>query len=398
MVRKGMPLRRSAAVILVLTLALGSAPPVRSQQRAQAESSRAASVPGAIPAAEFSRLIQEFSEEGGSFQSDNFTSNETSYLDIVGRLREMGISGGAYVGVGPEQNFTYIAKIRPRIAFIVDIRRQAMIQHLLYKAVFHLAEDPAQFLSWLFSKPLSKTRSETKGSLEDLLRYILEAPTTQATFLTNLAAIRKTIEQDFAFPLSPEDAQSLEYIYKAFWQDNLRIRYGAGSPYLEELILEADREGKRGNFLAQADDYQFVRQLQEENRVIPVVGDFGGTKALAAVAEYLRENGYTVSAFYTSNVEEYLYWSKSFRSFAENVGKLPLSGRSVIIRALRSGFASHHPASLPGATRMTLLQKISVFLEDFSEGFYRDYWNLVTTHYISAAAPNPNVSPIPVSR
>src|SRR5262245_47666540 len=90
-----------------------------------------------LSAAELSRLIREFSEENGYFRSDNFTSNETAYLTVVDTLRRLGASGGAYLGVGPEQNFTYIAKIRPRIAFIVDIRRQAMIQHLMYKAIFH---------------------------------------------------------------------------------------------------------------------------------------------------------------------------------------------------------------------------------------------------------------------
>src|SRR5262245_62662310 len=69
-----------------------------------------------LSAAEFSRLIREFSEDDGYFRSDNFTSNETSYLHVIDKLRELEVSGGAYVGVGPEQNFTYIAKIRPRIA------------------------------------------------------------------------------------------------------------------------------------------------------------------------------------------------------------------------------------------------------------------------------------------
>ena len=92
-----------------------------------------------ISAAEFSRLIREFSEPEGYFFSDNFTSNETAYLHVVDKLKELGVSGGAYLGVGPEQNFSYIAKIRPEIAFIVDIRRQAMLQHLLYKALFHLS-------------------------------------------------------------------------------------------------------------------------------------------------------------------------------------------------------------------------------------------------------------------
>src|SRR6185436_7936591 len=89
--------------------------------------------PESLSAAEFSRLSREFSEEGGYFRSDNFTSNETSYLHVVDKLKQLGASGGAYLGVGPEQNFTYIAKIRPRIAFIVDIRRQAVIQHLMFK-------------------------------------------------------------------------------------------------------------------------------------------------------------------------------------------------------------------------------------------------------------------------
>src|SRR5215471_19290660 len=84
--------------------------------------------PESLSAAEFSRLIRDTSEDGGYFHSDNFTSNETSYLHIVDRLRQLAGTGGAYIGVGPEQNFTYIAKVRPQIAFIVDIRRQAIIQ------------------------------------------------------------------------------------------------------------------------------------------------------------------------------------------------------------------------------------------------------------------------------
>src|SRR5947208_3733893 len=106
-----------------------------------------------LSATEFSRLFRALSEEGGYFRSDNFTSNETSYLHVVDKLRELGATGGAYIGVGPEQNFTYIAKVRPRIAFIIDIRRQAMIQHLMFKAVFQLAPDRVHYLSLLLSKP-----------------------------------------------------------------------------------------------------------------------------------------------------------------------------------------------------------------------------------------------------
>jgi hypothetical protein len=114
---------RIARLTLLLSLIFAISSPALSQQPSKQNSLES------VPAAEFARIVREFSEEGGYFMSDNFTSNETSYLHVLDKLRELGVTGGAYIGVGPEQNFTYIAKIRPRVAFIIDIRRQAMIQH-----------------------------------------------------------------------------------------------------------------------------------------------------------------------------------------------------------------------------------------------------------------------------
>ena len=126
-----------------------------------------------LSTSEFSRLIQDLSEEDGYFRSDNFTSNETSYLHVVSKLREMRVSGGAYLGVGPEQNFTYIAKVRPHIAYIVDIRGQSMLQHLLYKALFQISESRAEFLSALLSQPLGGDGTPGKeASVERLLDFL----------------------------------------------------------------------------------------------------------------------------------------------------------------------------------------------------------------------------------
>src|SRR5262249_17103085 len=175
--------------------------------------SRPQGQPESLSAAEFARLSRELSEEGGYFRSDNFTSNETPYLHIVDKLRELGARGGAYLGVGPEQNFTYIAKVRPRIAFIIDIRRQAMIQHLMYKAVFELSPTRAQFLSRLLSKPLPPPQKEkakaldvsANASLDDLLTYFSATPGDDQIYLANLAAIRKAIKDDYQVTLSEED-------------------------------------------------------------------------------------------------------------------------------------------------------------------------------------------------
>jgi lysophospholipase L1-like esterase len=345
-----------------------------------------------LSAAEFARLVREFSEEGGYFRSDNFTSNETSYLTVVDKLRELGASGGAYLGVGPEQNFTYIAKLRPRIAFIVDIRRQAVIQHLMFKAIFHLSPNRFQFLSRLLSRPLSKENAPApSASLDEVLTFFTKAAGNDQVYATNLAAIRKVIREDFQFPLSEGDQASLEYVYKNFRNEGLDIAFGIdGSwggyfPTLKDLILQTDLHGRRGNFLADTEDYDFVRDLQRRNLIIPVVGDFAGKKALAAVGDYLRKGGLTVTAFYTSNVEQYLFSSASFTAFANNVRKLPVTDRSLFIRSVSGRYT--HPARLPGHRSATLLQQMTVFLRDFDEGRYQSYRDLVTTHYIAAEAP-----------
>ena len=362
-----------------------------------------AKAPESLSAAEFSRLSREFSEEGGYFRSDNFTSNETSYLHVVDKLRQLGASGGAYIGVGPEQNFTYIAKIRPRIAFLVDIRRQAIIQHLMYKAVFHLSPTRAQFLARLLSKPLPKEKAPAAdAALNELLAYFDKTPTDDKACETSLITIRKVIQEDFQFPLSENDQKSLEYVYKNFCTQGLNIAYrmdgvsgggggfyGSNFPSLKEILLGTDLNGKQGNFLASVDDYNFVRGLHGKNLIIPVVGDFGGSKALAAIGDYLRKKGVTVTAFYTSNVEQYLFGNNFgtnvFAAFAGNVHQLPINDHSLFIRAIAG--RTPHPARLPGHRLATLLQKVAVFLQDFDEGKYPGYADLITTHYIAADQP-----------
>jgi len=346
-----------------------------------------------LPATEFSRLVRDLSEEGGYFRSDNFTSNETSYLHVVGKLRELGATGGAYIGVGPEQNFTYIAKVRPRIAFLIDIRRQAIIQHLMCKAIFHLASTRAQYLSLLLSKPLPKDKPVSPDSpVNEILSLIGQAPPDDRAYASNLAAIRKAIKEDFQVQLSDADQTSLDYVYKNFRDDGLDIAYrmegsrGGWFPSLKELIMQPDQHGKLGNFLATKEDYEFVRDLHRKNLVIPVVGDFAGKKALAAIGDYLRKGGLTVTAFYTSNVEQYLFQNGVFSGFAENVRKLPITDKSVFIRAVPNTRFTH-PAQMPGHRTTTLLQQLTVFLKDFDEGRYQTYSDLVLTHFIAAENP-----------
>src|SRR5215203_5861895 len=104
-------------------------------------------LPARLSDSEFWALVSEISEPGGYFRiTDNYTSNEPEVGRLYTMLRQRETKGGVYVGVGPEQNFTYIAAIRPQMAFVIDIRRQAVVQHLMYKAIFELSADRADFI------------------------------------------------------------------------------------------------------------------------------------------------------------------------------------------------------------------------------------------------------------
>ncbi len=347
--------------------------------------------PDSLPTKEFARIVRDFSEEGGSFFSDNLLSNETSYLHIVDKLKQIGGTGGAYLGVGPEQNFTYIAKIRPRVAFIIDVRRMAATQQLMYKAIFHSSADRPAFLARLLSRPLAKNKTLSPDApLNELLTYFNSAPIDEEFFKANLAEFERLIQKEFEYPLSTVELQELAYVLRNFKDEGLHMTYRWTGGYmpgyfptLREVLAETDLSGKQGNFLASTEDYQFVRGMQLKNLIIPVTGDFAGAKALTQIADYLRENGLTLTAFYTSNVEQYLFDSQVFEAFARNVRRMPITDRSLFIRSVLSRFG--HPAMSPGHQFVVLLQRIPDFLRDFGEGRYRHYSELTNTNFIAPA-------------
>ncbi len=349
-------------------------------------------LPEKLSAAEFTRLIQEFSEDGGEFHSDNLISNETTNLQIADQLKALHTSDGAYIGVGAEQNFNFIALTKPRIAFIIDIRRLAVVQHLLYKALFQLSPARGEFLARLLSRPLSKS-PVPNANLNDLVQYFSTAAVDEKFYAANVAEIRKIILRDFQFTLTEQENQGLDYVMNEFKIKGLELAYqlktgggmrGGMFPTFKEILTQTDLHGQQGTFLAHDEKYNFVRELQRKNLVIPITGNFAGTKAFAAVSSFLRKYNLTVATMYTSNVEQYLFQYHVFDGFAENVKKLPTNEQSLFIRTINSRM--RHPAQNPGSMFTTLMQHIPIFLEDYKAGKYTTYENLITTNYISAEA------------
>jgi hypothetical protein len=190
----------------------------------------------------------------------------------------------------------------------------------------------------------------------------------------------------FGLALSDDDRATIARFHETFIRDGLDLRFETFGrqpawfyPTWRALLTERDREGRQAGFLVREDDFRFLRALQARGRVVPVVADFAGPHALAAIGDYLRARGEVVSAFYTSNVEFYLFRAGSFDRFAASVARLPRSPRAVMIRSLfLTSFPSGHPAAVPGYASVQLVQP----MERFVHGDYGSYRDLVLDDWI----------------
>ena len=230
----------------------------------------------------FWQLVTDLSEPGGSFISDNFVSNERTFQRVVPELRRTAGPGGVYLGVGPDQNFTYIAALEPRMAFIIDIRRQNMLLHLMYKAMIELSATRAEFLSRLFSRPPPPVRAPGIGGLVD---WYQRAASDRALFDRNVREVAGSLVGRHRFPLSEGDIAAIERIERAFFEAGPELRYSYPHrwfPSFAELVLETDDRGEPRGYLSTEEAFQRLKQLEMSNLVIPVIGDFAGSTAVRA--------------------------------------------------------------------------------------------------------------------
>src|SRR5688572_19044653 len=330
-------LMRFLSAVLVLTLLSAILAGVPAPQ--------ATGLPVQLTDAEFWRIFTEFSEPGGNYPYENFVTNEETVQDVMPVLTRVTKPGGVYLGVGPEQNFTYISGIKPAMAFVFDIRRQNAIEHLLYKAIFELSATRAEFVSRLFSIKSPDKVPETARA-NSLFLAIDGLKGDKAYYTENLAAIKAVLTKH-KFALSADDLQKVEYIYDVFFRAGPQIDYTfassfpagmAPAPNYIQAMTDTDAEKKAWSFLATEENYKFVRDMQLKNLLVPVVGDFSGPKAIRKVADYLKQHSAKVSAFYLSNVEFYLDMPnrggspQKTMAFYENAAALPVDSTSLFIR------------------------------------------------------------------
>jgi len=329
---------------------------------------------------EFAQLVGRFSEAGGWFDTDNLISNEKSYLHVVPQLEHAGVSGGVYIGVGPDQNFSYIARIRPEVAFIVDIRRDNLLLHLMFKALFAISRNRMEYLAHLTgTRAPEDIEGWSDASINGIVAYL-----DRQTETGEIGVSRRLQEavRAFGVPVSDEEMQTIHRFHAELMNRRLSLRFHSQGrlprsyyPTYRELLLETDREGRQLSYLASEADYQFLRSLQARGGVIPVVGDLGGTHALSAIGKWMKERNQHLAAFYVSNVEDYLFRSQDFAQYMDNLNTLPHSERSVVIRSIFGRFGLRDSA--PGYYSTSTVQNVREMLSNYSAGKYRTYTELV---------------------
>jgi hypothetical protein len=358
MTRRRLPLAFALAALLVLPAVARQAPPPP-----------------------FASAVATLSEPGGYFDTDNLISNESSYLQVLPELKRRNVRGGAYIGVGPDQNFSYITDIRPSVAYIVDIRRDNVLLHLLFKAIFHESPTRIEYLSMLFGKTPPRDTAPWKTSTADrLAQYVTEAPKADAAALH---ARLERIVRGFGVPLSADEFRIVTGFHDRFIEAGLSLRFQSTGrppqwnyPTYGGMLVDRDGGGRQAHFLATEEGYQFLRDLQGRDLVIPVVGDLSGASAMVKIGKAIAARNEKLSAFYVSNVEFYLFREGTFPKFVANLRQLPHGGNAVLIRSFFNRITL--APTRPNDNSISALQGIDDLLQGVDSGRIRSYGDLVS--------------------
>jgi hypothetical protein len=330
---------------------------VRPAEAGRYISTRRDTLPARITDQAFSKMMADLSEPNGNFRSDNLVSNEIRFQWVLPELTRTVRPGGVFLGVGPEQNFTYIAALRPKLAFILDVRRGNVDLHLMYKALFELATDRADFVSRLLSRSRPGGLGPASTAAEIFGAFATVEPNERFAAET-MATIRNRLVTIHHLPLGGADLERIDTIHHVFLLAGTKIQYspygsfgGTVQPTYADLMAATDEAGAARSFLASEQAFAFVKDLERRNLIVPVVGNFAGPKTLRAIGSYVRRNRAKVGTFYVSNVEEYLRQDGVWQAFCGNLASLPIDETSALVRAVR--LDPLNPAVEGFATRMS---------------------------------------------
>jgi hypothetical protein len=383
-------MRSRSSLVATAAIALCGGGLPRTAAYGQVAPAASKTLPARLTDQEFWKFTVDMSEPEGYFSSENLLSNETGYQWVLTPLLKAPRGGKVYMGVGPEQNFTYIAALKPQMAIIVDIRRGNLLGHMLYKALFELSADRAEFISRLFSKP-RPAGLDTASSAQKIMDAYYMVYGDSALYVKNRKEVFDLLLQTHKFGLSSSDTARMIGIWDQFYLTGLDITYtsigrngtggiggygrGGNMPSYHTIITSTDENGANRGFLGNEANWRVIKDLESRNMLVPVVGNFGGKVAIKSVATWLKDRNATVTAFYASNVEQYLFQDGIAWNYYDNVAALPTDSTSVIIRSQgggggRGGFGG--PGGMRGPNLLCSIRDLMAANQAGRINYYQD--------------------------
>jgi hypothetical protein len=279
------------------------------------------------------------------------------------------------------------------MAFIVDIRHQNAVYHLLYKALIEMSDNRADFLSRLFSRPRPAGLG-TNVPVDSLFAAYEQVRPDSVLYYKTLAAVKDRRVKTHGFALNPLELSWLEHNLDAFYYAGPAISYnfnayngrGFGNmPTYTTLMTATDNAGLHRSYLATDSNYQALRDIELRNMLVPLTGDFAGPKALRTVGDYVRDHHAVVTTMYCSNVEQYLFQNGVWFNFEASIATLPLDSTSSFIRSGRPGFGNGFRYG-GGGMPTSLLQSMKQLVLDAAAGKIHVYQDVLQTSRLPTAA------------
>jgi hypothetical protein len=260
---------------------------------------------------------------------------------------------------------------------MIDIRRQNALQHFYFKALFQLSSNRLQYMERLFGKRIRHpNRNPESYGISDLLRAMDASPSDRPFAEKKLAEALAAI-QSWNSGLSSSDYESIRFIARAFMENGPDLKFTsfnrpprAHYPTYRQLLEETDSEGIQANYLAKEEDFRLIKKMHGENRIVPIVGDLAGPKALLHAGEELARRKLSMTCFYVSNVEFYLFRNGRWDAYIRNLNGIPRTQNAFLIRSY---------ASYPQLTyyMQTAIVPVQEFLANEMAGKHNSYWNLI---------------------
>ena len=122
--------------------------------------------------------------------------------------------------------------------------------------------------------------------------------------------------------------------------------------------------------------------MHKNNRIIPVKGDFSGTKTINTIASFISERNNVLSMFYFSNVEYFLFRDNLIDKFVTNIKKLPFNEKSLLVRAFLNTPSQIHPEGQDRQFFVSIAQSVNSYIKHYDQGRYKTYWDIGTRDYI----------------